>query len=75
MIKRRSPYGLQMSMGSLITPLATNALTNSEQSGKKLDETWLQWWQASSAEQFYVDDVFILRAPEFHQTQKINPTY
>jgi glutamate synthase domain-containing protein 2 len=72
MIKRRSPYGLQMSMGSLITPLANNALTKPEQSENKLDETWQQWWQASSAEQFYVDDVFILRAPEFHQTKKIN---
>jgi hypothetical protein len=72
MIKRRSPYGLQMSMGSLISPLVKNALTKPEQNENKLDETWQQWWQASSAEQFYVDDVFILRAPEFHQTKKIN---
>ena len=32
----------------------------------RIDESWLHWWNKSSAEQFYVDDLFILKAPEFH---------
>lgn len=66
MIKRRSPYGMQMSLGSLVSPLKPSSLINSDQS---LDESWLHWWQSSSADKFYVDDVFILRAPEFHQAK------
>ncbi len=69
MIKRRSPYGTQMSMGSLVTQLKTNDLINSVPSEGDLDESWQHWWQASSAEQFYVDDLFILRSPEFHQAK------
>jgi len=69
MIKRRSPYGMQMSMGSLVAPLKRNNLIDPKQA---LDESWLHWWQTSSAEQFYVDDVFILRAPEFHQSKVAN---
>jgi len=67
MIKRRSPYGMQMSMGSLVEPLSANALLAAN--GNELDESWQHWWQTSSAEQFYVDDFFILKAPEFHQTK------
>jgi glutamate synthase domain-containing protein 2 len=65
MIKKRSPYGTQMSLGSLTVPLQENSLIE----GGLVDETWQQWWQASSAEQFYVDDVFILKSPEFHQVK------
>ena len=61
MIKRRSPYGAQMSTGSLIAPLKQEALL-----GNKIDnESWLHWWQSSSAESFYVDDIYILSPPEF----------
>jgi len=69
MIKRRSPYGMQMSMGSLVEPLQKNALIDPLATDKGLDESWQHWWQSSSAEQFYVDDFFILKAPEFHQTR------
>ena len=65
MIKRRSPYGAQMSMGSLVEPLAFRALIDNVE----VDESWQHWWQASSAEQFYVEDLFILKSPEFHQAK------
>lgn len=69
MIKRRSPYGAQMSMGSLVAPLPVNALIEQGVNKQNLDETWQHWWLASSAEQFYVDDIFILKSPEFHQVK------
>jgi len=69
MIKRRSPYGAQMSMGSLVAPLSARALIEPLTNKQALDESWQHWWQASSAEQFYVDDLFILKAPEFHQAK------
>ncbi|HCH68890.1 MAG TPA: FMN-binding glutamate synthase family protein [Colwellia sp.] len=65
MIKKRSPYGAQMSMGSLVEPLAFRALIDNVE----VDESWQHWWQASSAEQFYVEDLFILKSPEFHQAK------
>ena len=69
MIKRRSPYGTQMSFGSLIKPLTLNALIDEREGHEqesKIDENWRNWWRSSSADQFYVDDVFILRSAEFH---------
>lgn len=63
MIKKRSPYGEQMSLDSLTQPLADNALIENH----NLDEHWQQWWQSSSAERFYVDDLFVLKSPEFNQ--------
>lgn len=65
MIKKRSPYGGQMSMGSLVAPLTHNELID----GVVGDESWQHWWQTSSAEQFFVDDIFILKSPEFHQVK------
>lgn len=70
MVKRRSPYGVQMSMGSLVAPLAANALVEPLLNTLDLDETWRHWWEKSSAEQFYVDDLFILKSPEFHRAKK-----
>ncbi|PCH96505.1 MAG: FMN-binding glutamate synthase family protein [Gammaproteobacteria bacterium] len=65
MIKRRSPYGAQMSTGSLIAPLKHEALLKNDIENK----SWLHWWQSSSAENFYVDDIYILSPPEFaHKT-------
>ncbi|EDP99068.1 glutamate synthase domain protein [Shewanella benthica KT99] len=64
MIKRRSPYGLLMSMGSLIKPVAPNALIENGE----LDDAWQIWWDSCRAEQFYAEDVFFLKSPEFrHQ--------
>lgn len=64
MIKRRSPYGLLMSMGSLIKPVAPNALIENGE----LDDAWQIWWDSCSAEQFYAEDVFFLMPPELrHQ--------
>jgi glutamate synthase domain-containing protein 2 len=65
MVKKRSPYGAQMSMGSLVAPLPFKALIDNTE----LDESWQHWWQGSSAEQFYVEDLFILKSPEFHQAK------
>jgi len=64
MIKRRSPYGAQMSTGSLIAPLKINSLVNNN----IVDEAWQHWWKSSTAEQFYVDDVYILSPPEFRRS-------
>lgn len=61
MIKRRSPYGVQISTGSLIAPLKPNALIDN----KIVDEAWQSFWDASSEEQFYVEDIYILSPPEF----------
>lgn len=66
MIKRRSPYGAQMSTGSLIAPLKINALINEN----IINDSWLHWWHSSSADQFYVADTYILSPPEFtHHTK------
>mgnify|MGYP000029413919 CR=1 FL=1 len=65
MLKRRSPYGSQMSIGSLIAPLTTNALINNDTT----DSAWQHWWQSASADQFYVDDIFVLSSPEFQHEQ------
>lgn len=66
MVKKRTPYGTQMSLNSLIAPIPKNALVDPEFDINSIDESWLHWWNKSSAEQFYVDDLFILKAPEFH---------
>jgi glutamate synthase domain-containing protein 2 len=68
MVKKRSPYGGQMSMGSLIAPLAVNALVDNVD----VCEKWQYWWQVSNAEQFYIDDIYILKSPEFHQAKPSN---
>jgi glutamate synthase domain-containing protein 2 len=57
MVKKRTPYGGQMSMEGFADPLSLNALIT----GKNISESWQQWWQASSAEKFYVEDIFILK--------------
>jgi glutamate synthase domain-containing protein 2 len=62
MVKRRSPYGMQMSTGSLVAPLGLNALVENNVT----DESWVHWWQTSSAENFYVEDLYILKSAEFN---------
>ncbi|XQW84292.1 FMN-binding glutamate synthase family protein [Thalassotalea piscium] len=64
MIKRRSPNGLQTSIGSLVAPLACNALLN--ENIENLSRSWQLWWHSSSAEQFYVPDNDILVSAEFY---------
>jgi glutamate synthase domain-containing protein 2 len=69
MIKRRSPYGHLISEGSLSKPLELNALLNmpelTETSEKSNDGSpWQHWWNSCSADQFYVEDVFILKLEE-----------
>ena len=61
MIKRRSPYGAQMSTGCLIEPLKPQSLLQDEIDNRY----WKNWWDSASAEQFYVNDIFILAPPEF----------
>ncbi|WP_417697184.1 FMN-binding glutamate synthase family protein [Psychromonas sp.] len=59
MIKKRTICGSQVSMASFSDPLNTNDLINK----KDLGEPWQAWWEASSAEQFFVNDLFILKLP------------
>ena len=65
MIKRRSPYGLLISTGSLIRPLDNNALIEN-----RCDEAWSNWWKSCSAEQFYVEDLYFLKPAEFSASMK-----
>ena len=67
MVKRRSPYGLLMSVSSLIEPLAPNALID-DSADRLVDEVWSAWWSASRSDQFYADDLYVLTPAEFkHQ--------
>ncbi|RBW47541.1 FMN-binding glutamate synthase family protein [Psychromonas sp. B3M02] len=59
MIKKRTICGNQVSMASFSDPLNTNDLIDK----KDLGEPWQGWWEASSAEQFFVNDLFILKLP------------
>lgn len=60
MIKRRTPYGLQISTGSLVEPIKLNALLEGN-----VNEVWNQWWQQATAEDFYCDDIYVLPPLEF----------
>jgi len=69
MIKRRSPYGRLISVGSLSKPLKPNALLNMSQPQEISESSseyspWQHWWKSSSAEQFYVQDDLILQPEE-----------
>jgi glutamate synthase domain-containing protein 2 len=66
MIKRRSPYGLLISTGSLIAPLEPNAIIKE----KLNDSAWSSWWQQCSAETFYCEDTYILTPAEFGLNRK-----
>jgi len=59
MIKKRTACGSQVSMASFSDPLNSNDLIDNPE----LKEPWSEWWQESSAEQFYVNDLFILKLP------------
>ena len=59
MVKKRTSCGSQISMASFSDPLSSHELIEN----KNLSEPWSEWWNASSEEQFYVNDVFILKLP------------
>ncbi|MCK8046656.1 FMN-binding glutamate synthase family protein [Shewanella sp. 1CM18E] len=66
MLKRRTPYGLLMSVGSLIEPLQSNDLVN----GESLAGPWNEWWNMAQAEDFYSEDVYILSPAELSRPRK-----
>ena len=59
MVKRRTPYGLLMSVGSLIKPLRKGEILEDRPLGN-----WSIWWQQASSEHFYVYDETILKPQE-----------
>lgn len=67
MIKRRSPYGLLISWGSLIEPLKNGDLLDN-----KCDDAWTAWWESCNADQFYVEDLYFLKPAEFKTSSKQN---
>ena len=66
MIKRRTPYGLQMSVGGLLKPLTENELLDGKCQGN-----WATWWQQASSEQYYVYDQTILKPQELTRDKSI----
>lgn len=75
MIKRRSPYGRLISTGCLSKPLKLNALLNMPtilKTPEEIDQNtsdyspWQHWWNSCSAEQFYVEDTYILLPEEMN---------
>ncbi|ABV87117.1 FMN-binding glutamate synthase family protein [Shewanella pealeana] len=66
MLKRRTPYGLLMSVGSLIEPLKENDLTSENQ----ISGPWNHWWSMAQTEDFYSEDVYILSPAELSRTHK-----
>ncbi|WP_462170474.1 FMN-binding glutamate synthase family protein [Pseudoalteromonas xiamenensis] len=55
MVKRRTPHGLQMSIGSLVKPLSTDELLMSSEINH-----WTNWWHKASSDSFSVyDDSFL----------------
>ncbi|UZE96501.1 FMN-binding glutamate synthase family protein [Alkalimarinus alittae] len=56
MVKRRTPNGLLMPVGTLIIPLKPNALLSDEHAGKP----WQEWWERSRSDQFYVEDDYFM---------------
>ncbi|WP_028766994.1 FMN-binding glutamate synthase family protein [Shewanella fidelis] len=66
MLKRRTPYGLLMSVGSLIEPIQKNELIN----GTKLAGPWNTWWHLAQADDFYSEDVYILSPAELSRPRK-----
>ncbi|GIU07953.1 MULTISPECIES: FMN-binding glutamate synthase family protein [unclassified Shewanella] len=66
MLKRRTPYGLLMSVGSLIEPLKVNDLLNENE----LAGPWNNWWHMAQTEDFYSEDTYILSPAELSRTHK-----
>ncbi|MCG9721061.1 FMN-binding glutamate synthase family protein [Shewanella sp. Isolate7] len=70
MIKRRSPYGLLISTGSLVAPLTHNAIIEEKLQGT----AWASWWQQCTAEDFYCEDTYILTPAEFGLSRRRDST-
>ncbi|PKH57030.1 FMN-binding glutamate synthase family protein [Shewanella sp. Choline-02u-19] len=72
MLKRRTPYGLLMSVGSLIKPLKENDLVDE----KPIEGPWREWWRMANSEDFYSEDTYILSPAEFsrarHASNNVN---
>ncbi|MCE9678984.1 FMN-binding glutamate synthase family protein [Shewanella sp. AS1] len=66
MIKKRSPYGLLISTGSLVAPLKPNAIIEERVN----DTAWASWWQQCSAKTFFCEDTYILTPAEFGLNRK-----
>lgn len=64
MLKRRTPYGLLMSVGSLIEPLQSNDLINEN----NIAGPWSEWWRMAQSEDFYSEDLYILSPAELTRT-------
>lgn len=56
MIKKRTPNGLLMPVGTLIAPLKPNALLDETHAGKP----WQEWWERSRSDQFFVEDDYYM---------------
>jgi len=59
MVKKRTSCGSQISMANFSDPLRSNQLIDNSD----ISEPWLSWWEACSADQFYVNDLFLLKLP------------
>ncbi|MEH6652006.1 MAG: FMN-binding glutamate synthase family protein [Motiliproteus sp.] len=56
MLKRRTPYGLLMSAGSLMPPLTDKVLlSDSQELGP-----WQEWWKQANSDEFYAEDIQIM---------------
>ncbi|EAT12110.1 FMN-binding glutamate synthase family protein [Bermanella marisrubri] len=61
MVKRRTPYGLSISLGAIVPTLKPNSLL---QKLNTVDDPWQRWWQQANSESFYVHDDCVLYSPE-----------
>lgn len=60
MLKRRTPYGLLMSTGSLVGPLEQGNLLSED----KLQSPWKEWWLQAKSDHFFADDIYVLSPAE-----------
>lgn len=60
MLKRRTPYGLLMSTGSLVGPLEKDSLLTET----NLHAPWTDWWHQANSDHFFADDIYVLSPAE-----------
>jgi len=61
MIKRRTPYGLSMSLGAIVPLLQPSELLKK---ANPVAAPWSIWWQQANSDSFYVHDNCVLTSPE-----------
>ncbi|KGK00553.1 FMN-binding glutamate synthase family protein [Thalassotalea sp. ND16A] len=66
MVKRRTPYGLLMSTGSLIEAISENSLLNDAE----INKPWTDWWQQANSASFYAQDLYVLSPAELNLKRK-----